>query len=492
MLLWKRHSVCISKRNWCDYVRNEILFQLLVKLHRIRHRGSLLMDKHLSGQSIHSQQIVSLAVPILIEQTFILGINFFNTALISGAGVAAISAVNMVDSLNMLLTTSLVAVATGGTVVVAQYQGSRNQEMVSRSTEQTVAVVPLLALGLSLILILLRQPILLLLFGSAEAEVLSNARQYLLGSILSYPAFGLYQGCVCCLRGVGRTRPALALTLITNISYVLINILFITGFHWGVVGMAAGLNIARFLGAACSLFFLIRLDDRLHFQLRGALHLNRDILRRILSIGLPFASEQVFFNGGKLLTQTFIVSLGTLALTANAICWSIIMILQIPSNTISSVAVTVIGQCMGRRQIDDARKFIRSFLVLSAICFTVMFLISLPLLPALTAVFNPPEQIVSEIRNIVILTGIAMPFVWSHSFIIPSAIRAAGDAKFSSLVSLFCMWGLRVGGGWLLALPLGFGLFGIYLAMIIEWTTRAVIFLTRVKGSRWYAHHLID
>lgn len=458
----------------------------------INQRISYLLEKYLSGKSIRSQQVLALALPIFLEQAFILGINFFNTALISTAGIAAISAVNMVDSLNLLMTTVLVAVATGGTVVVAQYQGSHNQEMVSRSTEQTVSAVPLLGLGLGLVLIVLRDPVLWLLFGSADADVFANARLYLLGSVLSYPAFGLYQGCVCCLRGVGRTRPALALTLINNISYIIVNTLLISVFHWGVLGIAVGLNVARGLGAVCSLFFLVRLDDTLHFQYQGALRLNKDILRRIMYIGLPFAAEQVFFNGGKLLTQTYIVTLGTLAITANAICWSIIMVLQIPSNTISQVAVTVIGQCMGQRQVDDSRKFIRTFLVLSSVCYLIMLLISQPLLPSLIGVFNPPDQIVPEIRRIVIVTALAMPFVWSPSFIIPASIRAAGDAKFSSIVSLCCMWTLRVAGGWVLSIPLGFGLIGIYLAMILEWAIRAGIFLFRLKGNQWYAHHLID
>lgn len=458
----------------------------------IKQKTIYLLEKYLSGKSIHYQQILALALPVFLEQAFILGINFFNTALISTAGVNAISAVNMVDSLNLLMTTVLVAVATGGTVVVAQYQGSHNKEMVSRSTEQTVSAVPLLALAMALILIIFRDPVLWLLFGSADAEVFSNARLYLLGSVLSYPAFGIYQGSVCCLRGVGRTRPALALTLITNVSYVLLNLLFITVFHWGVMGMAVAINIARGLGALCSLIFLIRLDDTLHFNYKGALRPNRDILRKIMFIGLPFAAEQVFFNGGKLLTQTFIVALGTLAITSNAICWSIIMILQIPSNTISQVAVTIIGQCMGQRQIDDSRKFIRSFLLLSSLCYVFMLVLVQPLLPGLIGVFNPPEQIISEIRRIVIVTAIAMPLVWSPSFIIPASIRAAGDAKFSSVVALICMWSLRVASGWLLAIPLGFGLIGIYLAMILEWGVRAIIFYHRVRGNKWYAHHLID
>lgn len=480
----KEYATLYPLKDWCDVVG--------IKTVRIKQFTVRMLETHLSGKKILYPQILALALPILLDQAFLIGINFFNTAIISSAGVSAISAVNMVDSLNLLLTTVIVAIATGGTVVVAQYKGSQNQEMVARSTEQTVIIAPLISIALGLILILLRDPLLWVLFGSAEAEVFANAQLYMLGSVLSYAAFGLYQGCVCCLRGVGSTRPALALSLILNLSYVALNFLFIQGFQWGVAGMAIAVNIARLLGAGCAIFYLIRIDQMLHFNWRGALHVNMDILKRILFIGLPFAAEQVFFNGGKLLTQTFIVSLGTMALTANAISWSLIMILQIPSATISQVAVTIVGQCMGQRLVDDARKFVRSFVVISSVSLLLCLLLVLPVLNPLISVFNPPTQIVSEIWWIVAITAAAQPLFWSRSFVIPASIRAAGDAKFSSIVSLFCMWGLRVVGGWFLALPMGMGLMGIYVAMISEWMVRSFIFAWRFKGTKWYAHQLID
>ena len=450
------------------------------------------LDRNFSGESIQSGQIVSLAIPVLIDQSFILGLNMFNTAMISSSGVTAVSAVNMVDSLNVLLLNVLIAVATGGTVVVAQYQGSQNPEMVSRSTEQTVFAVPVFGAVMAVLLIVLRDPTLLLLFGSAERGVFANARIYLPGSALSYPAFGFYQACCCCLRGVGKTKPALILSMITNLSYVALNILLIQILHLGVTGMSAALNLARLTGAICSFFFLTRFDHSFCFEWKNALKPNLSIQKRILFIGLPFAAEQIFFNGGKLLTQTFIVQLGTMALTANAIAWSFVLILQIPCNTVSIVSVTVVGQCMGHRLIGDARKFIRSFLILSDVSLALFLLVITPLLPKLILLFSPPPQVVPQVMSAVLLTPLPQPVFWSPSFIIPAAIRAAGDAKYTSAVSLVCMWGVRVFGGWFLTLPMGMGLVGIYLAMVVEWAVRSVIFLIRLKGKKWYAHHVID
>lgn len=458
----------------------------------LRLKADSFLEKHFSGESIHYRQIISLMLPILVDQAFVLSLSMLNTAMISSSGVYAISAVNMVDSLNNLLLNIVIAVATGGTVIVAQYVGSRNREMASKSTAQAVSLVLLVGFAITLLLIVLRTPILFLLFGGAEEQVMSNAQTYLLGSALSYPAFSLYQACVCCLRGAGKTRASLSLSMITNISYVLLNLLFINFLQMGVVGMSISLNASRGLGAVASILYLVKFDSALGFRIKNALKLDFSIQKKILFIGIPFAMEQIFFNGGKLLTQTFIVELGTLSLTANAITWSLIMILQIPGNTISQTAVTVVGQCMGRRLVEDARRFIKSFLRLSVASMAVFGVIAAPLIPLLSGLFNPPPELLPEIYWTIAVTELFQITVWSSSFLIPASIRAAGDSKYTSVVSLITMWSVRVALGYLLALPLGMGLFGIYLAMCIEWAARGLFFTLRLRGNKWCAYNLIE
>ncbi|MGE7056872.1 MATE family efflux transporter, partial [Paenibacillus glucanolyticus] len=153
---------------------------------RLRTQMNGLLQRNLSGESMDYRQILALFFPILIDQAFIIGLNLVNTAMISSSGVAAVSAVNMVDSLNIFLINVFVAVATGGTVVVAQYKGSGNALMVSRASAATVTSVAMIALGIALLIIGLHQPVLNLLFGSASPEVLESARIYLIGSSTSF------------------------------------------------------------------------------------------------------------------------------------------------------------------------------------------------------------------------------------------------------------------------------------------------------------------
>ncbi len=437
------------------------------------------------------RQIFALFFPILIDQAFIIGLNLVNTSMISSSGVSAVSAVNMVDSLNIFLINVFVAVATGGTVVVAQYKGSGNAMMVSRASAATVTSVAMIALAIALLIIGLHQPVLTLLFGSASPEVLESARIYLIGSSTSFLGIAIVQAVCGALRGIGKTRASLALSLIMNLLYVLLNIVFITLLNMGVMGMTLAINIARFAGAACALYYLFKVDATLHIRLRDLFHFPISMLRKIMFIGLPFAAEQMFFNGGKLLTQVFIVSLGTYAIATNAIGSSLAAVFQIPASALSLTIVTVVGQCIGRGDIADARKFIKSFLWLGAFSLALMGLILMPLYRPLVGLFNPPPEIVNDLFVVLLINTLVQVPLWSISFILPSALRAAGDSRFTSITSMLTMWLFRVILGYIMGIVLGWGILGVWLAMNCEWGVRGAVFLWRFRGKKWYAHKLI-
>lgn len=454
-------------------------------------RGSLFLDKHFSGASIDYRQIIALFIPVLVDQAFIVGLNLVNTAMISSSGVAAISAVNMIDSLNIFLISVFIAVSTGGTVVVAQYKGSGNDLMVSKATAGAVSFVSLMALFIGLFGIVFHGPLLNLLFGAASPDVMDNARTYLIGSSLSYLGIAVVEAVCGALRGIGRTRASLVLSLIMNLIYVLLNFVFINGLHMGVFGMTIAINISRYLAAACALIYLFRLDSSLHVKIRDLLTLNWTMLKRIMSIGLPFAAEQMFFNGGKILTQIFIVSLGTYAIATNAISSTLAGVMQIPANALSLTLITVVGQCMGSRNVKDARKFVKSFLMLSSASFVLMALLIFPFFHPLVSLFHPPAEIIDDIFLVFLINSIAQIPLWSISFITPSALRAAGDSKYTSMVSMLSMWLFRVVLGYLLGIQFNMGIVGVWLAMNCEWGVRGFIFLRRFLGEKWVQHKVI-
>ncbi|WP_245640050.1 MATE family efflux transporter [Paenibacillus dakarensis] len=449
------------------------------------------LTKYFSGESMDYRQIFALFLPILIDQAFIVGLNLVNTAMISSSGVGAVSAVNMVDSLNIFLINVFIAVATGGTVVVAQYKGSGNDLMVSRAAAGTVTSVSLMALVIGSLIMIFHNPVLNILFGSASPDVLDSARVYLIGSGASYVGIAIVQAVCAALRGVGKTRASLVLSLIMNFMYVALNVVFINFMEMGIYGMTLAVNIARYGGAVCALYYLFKVDDTFHLRVRELVHFPLSMLRKIMFIGVPFAAEQMFFNGGKILTQVFIVSLGTYAIATNAIGSSLAGVFQIPASALSLTVVTVVGQCIGSGNLADAKKFIKSFLWLGSASLALTGLILMPLFHLLVGLFAPPAEIVDDIFLLLIINTLVQIPLWPISFILPSALRAAGDSKFTSITSMLTMWLFRVVLGYVLGIVMGMGILGVWLAMNCEWGVRGALFLWRFRGKKWYAHKLI-
>lgn len=458
---------------------------------KVKHQTRFLLNKYLSGESMNFKRIFGIIIPILVDQACLILMSLLNTAMISSAGVAAVSAVSMVDSLNIFLVNVFIAVATGGTVIVAQYKGSGNSKMVSKTAVQAISAVTLFSVLLSILVIVFHMPTLNLLFGKADMDVFQNAKIYLIGSSLSYPLIAIFEGVSGALRGVGETKPCLNLSLLMNLTNTALNVVLITIFNMGVEGLVISIILARMIGMVASLIYIIKYNETIDFKIKAALQLDFTILKKVMFIGLPFAAEQLFFNGGKLLTQTFIVQLGTLAMTVYAISNSIAMLFQIGPNALSIGIVTVVGQCVGRRNIQDARKFTKSLIVLSSIFFVIAMVILMPIFPLVIRMFHPPDKIIPTITMMILISAIAQPLLWSPSFITPSALRAAGDSNFTSIASLLSMWLIRVVLGYILGITLGFGITGVWVAMIIEWGARGMIFWIRFKGNKWYVHKLV-
>jgi putative MATE family efflux protein len=450
-----------------------------------------ILDRYFSGNAMDYRQTFGIIFPIFVDHAFLVLMSLLNTAMIGAAGVAALSAVSMVESLNLFIVNLFLALAAGGTVIVAQYKGSGKQEMLSRAVAQAISVVAIASVLVSALVIGFHNGILNALFGGAEPEVFDNARVFLIGTCLTFPFIGIYQAVTGALRGVGATRVTLLLSVVLNVANFALNIVFILMLDMGVVGLVIALLISRIVGMAAAIGYMVKFRPIPLFAFRDTLKFDPSIVKKIMYIGIPFAMEQVFFNGGKLLTQTYIVQFGTLALTVNAIGNTIAGVLQIGANALGVAIVTVVGQCIGRGDVQDARKFVKSFMGLSTLWFVVSAAILLPAFPFVVRMFSPPEEIIPTIFALTVMVAIGQPLFWNVSFLLPSALRAAGDSKYTSIAALITMWAVRVILGYILGVTLGFGIVGVWAAMIVEWGIRGLLFAWRFKGDKWYRHNLV-
>lgn len=314
-----------------------------------------ILARFFSGEGMSYRDVFSLLLPVVVDQFFLIGFNFINMAMISSSGAAAISAVNIVGSLNVLLVQLFTSIALGGTVLIAQYYGQKNYKMIGKMVNGGVYATVLVATTAAILFMLLHSPILALLFGAASPAVIHGARIYMIGILFSYVGESTIEGVNGCLRGIGRTKVSLQLSLLMNTIYLLFNFLFVTFMHLGVFGLTLSLNISRYSIAVLAIWTLYR--NRAHFGLnfKTLRHVDWGLTKRVLKVSVPFAAESTFFNGGKIIMQMMIVTLGTAMIAANAIASSWIQLSEIIPNALSVALVPIVGQCIGRNNIGDAK-----------------------------------------------------------------------------------------------------------------------------------------
>ena len=458
---------------------------------RIAGRAGEAVEKYAGGPCMSGRQILDLLWPLFIDQVYLQGITLINTAMISSYGPEAISAISIIGSFNVFVTNLFVAVATGCAVVVAQYCGRGEPHNASKSAAQAITSTFVITLAVSAALYFMTDAVNELLLGKGAPLTKEYARVFLAGNILSFPLFGITQTVMSALRGAGNTKASIFFSAGINTLNVLLNAVLLYAFNLGVLGLSASVIACRLVFAVLSILYMLYPKNPLYTPPRHYFAVNLPLQRSIMYVAVPTGLEQVFFHGGRIVTQVFIVGFGTMSTAANAVATTYNGLLSVAGSTISAALLTVAGQCVGMGDVEEARKYIFKSTNAGTVACLLTSLISLPLIHPMLAIYNLPPEAYGPAYKASLMVLVGTPITWCFSFVTPSGLRAGGDATFSSVVSLICMWSIRVGLGYLLGVVFRLDLYGIWIAMFTEWAVRGVIFHVRTTGSKWYRHSVI-
>ena len=452
---------------------------------RIGRRADALLTRHFTRPCITWRQALLILMPLLAETAFTNVFTLLNTAMVSSYGTSSLSAVSLVDSVNSFLNVFYIGMSTGASVVVANFRGKQDEQGLHDASAQAVTTVTAFTVVTMIIAIAFNGPLLRLLFGKADEEVLSKARVYMIGTALSLPIVGITTSSCGVLRGIGEGRTALGFSLLSTAKYVILNLLFMKVLRLGIQGLIYTISLSRALDLVILWALLKRSHSHLVLRPRAFIRIHPDIIKAIVAIGLPCAIEQLFFTAGRVATQAILVPMGNDAVAAYNISYSLMSFSQLFATPVHSAMYTIIGICIGARRSQDARELTRSYFILSTIIYILSIFAIALLFGTLMRFYNPPEDIIPLIFWCLMSTTVLQPIIHSFAFMLPNVLRAARDGTFCTVASLLVMWIFRVGCGWLLGSVVGLGVRGIWLAMIIDWIARAVIFPLRMRGGRW-------
>ena len=438
-----------------------------------------------------NRMIRNLLIPVVLEQLLNSIMGTADTMMVSNVGSAAISAVSLVDSINVLVIQAFSALAAGGAIVCAQYIGQRNKEKANESARQVLFIITAISVAVSLICLVFQKPLLSLIFGSVEAEVMRASETYFFYTALSFPFIAAYDSAASIFRAQDNTRGPMLISMISNVMNIAGNAVMIWGFHMGVAGAALSTLISRIF---CAVVVLIQLrKDRQEIVVRDYIRIrpNWSMIKRILGIGIPSGVENSMFQLGKLAIQSTVSTLGTAAIAAQAMTNILENLNGIAAIGVGVGLMTIVGQCLGAGRQDEAVYYIKKLCVIAEVIIIISCLGVFALTKPITILGGMEKESADMCFHMVMWITIVKPLVWIMAFIPGYGLRAAGDVKFSMITSCCTMWACRFCLCVFLIRRLGFGPMGVWIGMFADWTVRSIIFTWRFHSRKWLQHKVI-
>ena len=437
--------------------------------------------------------ICSLLIPVVLEQLLNSIMGTADTMMVSNVGSAAISAVSLVDSINVLVIQAFSALAAGGAIICAQYIGQRNKEKANESARQVLFIITAISVAVSLICLVFQKPLLRLIFGLVEPAVMRASETYFFYTALSFPFIAAYDSAASIFRAQDNTKGPMIISMISNVMNIAGNAVMIWVFHMGVAGAALSTLISRIFCAVVVIIQLRKEKEGQEIVVRDYFEIRPDwsMIRRILGLGIPSGIENSMFQLGKLAIQSTVSTLGTTAIAAQAMTNILENLNGIAAIGVGVGLMTIVGQCLGAGRQDEAVYYIKKLCVIAEVIIIISCLGVFALTKPITILGGMEKESADMCFHMVMWITIVKPLVWIIAFIPGYGLRAAGDVKFSMIVSCCTMWACRFCLCVFLIRVMGFGPMGVWIGMFADWTLRGIIFTWRFHSRKWLQHKVI-
>jgi putative MATE family efflux protein len=337
----------------------------------------------------------------------------------------------------------------------------------------------------------LNRPALSLFFGNIAPGVMGNARSYFYITALACPFTALFYSGAALFRVMGDSKTPMLIAAVMNVINIAGNAVFIYGRGWGAFGAGLATTLSRMVSAAVMVWLIRNPKQAIFVRAFHFKKIDREMIKRILKIAVPNGLENSFFQAGKIILTSLVATFGTAAVAANAVGQSIATVAVIPSFSVGLAVTTVVAQCAGAGEYNEADYYIKRLLKWSYIFMAVLNALILLALNQIISLYHLAGETFYLAWQIAMVHGIAAVALSPASFALPNAFRAAGDVKFPMWVSILSMMVFRIGSAYIFAYFFGLGALSVWVAMIIDWAARSLCFLWRWKSGKWKTQTVI-
>ncbi len=438
------------------------------------------------------RHVWSLAWPVVSRMFMQSIVGMVDIMMVGRLGPASIAAVSVGNRVVFILIAVLQALAVGSSALVAQYTGAGRKREADNVVWQALYGAFILAFVLASLGAVFSPHIIrgmLSLMETMDQAVWQQGTIYLRIILISM-IFGLPQICINALmQGTGDMKTPLVIMTISNVVNVIGNYVLIFGIGpfpaMGVTGAAVATGGSRVLGALVGLFFLFRGTPTIRLRLHSLTwKLRRDILARILDIGIPASIEQLVRNSSMILFSFLVAGLGTVAMAANEIAMNIQSMSMMPGFGFGLAATTLVGQQVGARRFALAENYGRQTTLMALVLMMSLGMLMFLFPTFFVRLYTTDAGVIPEAAGVLRILGLVQP-LFCINLVLAGALRGAGDTRYVMYATAIGNWGVRVVLALVLGYYFGIGLVGFWLAIAADLTVRAGLIGARYQGGAW-------
>ena len=431
------------------------------------------------------QQLRKLTVPIFLDVALVMLLGVVDTAMLSRYSDDSVAAVGLDNQLMSLIFLVYQFISMGVAILCAQYIGARLQKRLVQVVG--IALVLNLVIGFVVSAILYFQAEGILHFMGLRDGLMPDGLVYLriTGALSFFQALSLTFSAS--LRSADRTTWPMIVTLLSNVLNIVGNYALIFG-HWGCPAMGvAGCAWATAISRAVAMLLLAVIHTRVHIR-RFPLCYFRPFpwreLKNLLHIGIPAMSEELSYSLSQVTITYFINQISTVALTTRTYCWSVIVFVFLFCSSVTQGGDILVGHLVGQRRYRAAyvlgNYFLRWSLIITVCCSVILAVAGQWVL----GLFTTNQEII-QMGVWVFVVDIFLEVGRVRNIFACGTLRAAGDAIYPVIVGIIFQWSVAVGVSYLLGIPLGYGLIGMWIGFALDENLRGIILMRRWHSRRW-------
>lgn len=435
--------------------------------------------------NIDQKRAVSIFIyPLIIQQLAVTILNMVYSSVVGTISKSALAATSTVGQVITIYSSLFSLVSIGGTVLTARMIGAHEYRDAGRTIEQSLFMTLVYSAIVTVFSITMANPLMNLLIPNADPVMLREAVNYLRQSSITLPFLYLHTIITGILQSSGNSRTNMYINIIMYISLVAFAIIFIKWCDLGITGASLTLGLFRVVGAVLAIFSLLRSHASFIINIKNVLKPDLQIIKRMLRLGLPASAESLFVQLGYLLANTLVMGLGVHQAAIYSVANTIQGFANMPQGIVSAATSTFVGQYLGAKRYDDAKKFVRQSLMIGVPIILALYLIMNLVSPWVTPLYTSDPEVAKEAsRMLWILFLFAIPGQFINN--VDPALRSGGDIKYVLCETMTGVWLVRLPLSWLLAYHFDMGVVGIYLANIISLYVRATIGFVRYLSGKW-------